>query len=434
MIGNATLDHSGKKGHKTLAGSRRGGTAGQSIRRYDSHGTDMADYTLKLFDRDLIRFSARDTGDTPEVSITDVDQEALPLMPLGMEVTDSGLARWLKHRKIPRNRAYIHSFLAKVGLSANSTLEIITISKGLSLNDSYWVVQDGFTKTFDQCNLYENRFSEVLAGIAFTGYGSSVRTSVRSSPEFTTNGMLPKCWRRQSGKVYLYKGGTEGASNTGNEPYSEFYACQIARMLGVNAIPYTLSRWKSKLCSRCELFTSKAVSFVPVGQIVKSGGMQAVIDYYATLDAACKDMLEDMIVLDAVIANTDRHFGNFGFLVDAATNTVKGPAPLFDHGNSLFNFASPKEEESEEAFLNFANAQGPVCYSNFFSAARLCVKPRHREGLRHLLGCKLKRHPRYNLSPKRLKLMETAIRQRASRLLDAKENVESELRFWQEKR
>ena len=80
----------------------------------------MPDYTLKLFDRDLIRFSARDTGDTPEVSITDVDQEALPLMPLGMEVTNSGLARWLKHRKIPRNRAYIHeqsvySFLSGKG-------------------------------------------------------------------------------------------------------------------------------------------------------------------------------------------------------------------------------------------------------------------------------------------------------------------------------
>ena len=26
----------------------------------------MADYTLKLFDRDLIRFSARDTGDMPD--------------------------------------------------------------------------------------------------------------------------------------------------------------------------------------------------------------------------------------------------------------------------------------------------------------------------------------------------------------------------------
>jgi len=161
----------------------------------------MADYILKHFDRELIRFIAKDTGDTPEVCITYIDKDALPLMPMGMDVTDSGLARWLKHRKIPRNRAHVHSFLAKLGMSVNGTLAIIEASKGLSLNDSYWVVREGFEKSFDQCNLYENKFSEILASIAFTGYGSSVRSSVASSPEFTTNGMLPKCWRRQSGKV-----------------------------------------------------------------------------------------------------------------------------------------------------------------------------------------------------------------------------------------
>ena len=143
---------------------------------------------------------------------------------MGMDVTDSGLARWLKYRKIPRNRAHAYSFLAKLGMAVNGTMAIIEVSKGLSLNDSYWGMREGFEKSFDQCKLYEDKFSEVLASVAITGYGSSIRSSVASSPEFTTNGMLPKCWRRQSGKVYLYKGGTEGASNTGNEPYSEFYA------------------------------------------------------------------------------------------------------------------------------------------------------------------------------------------------------------------
>jgi len=127
--------------------------------------------------------------------------------------------------------------------------------------------------------------------------------------------------------------------------------------------------------------------------------------------------LEDMLVFDAVIANTDRHFGSFGFLVDARTNTLAGPAPLFDHGNSLFNYASRMEVENKQAFLEFAEAQRPVCYNDFFSAAIPYVKPRHREGLRHLLEFKLKRHPRYNLEPKRLKLIETAIRQRVTRLL-----------------
>ena len=378
----------------------------------------MADYILKHFDKELLRFSATDTGDTPEVCITHIDEGTLPLLPLGMDVTNRGLARWLKHRKIPKNRAYIHSFLAKSGLSANGTMAIIEVSKGLSLNDSYWVVRDGFEKSFAQCNLYDNKFSEVLASIAFTGYGSSIRSSVASSPEFTTNGMLPKCWRRQVGKVYLYKGGTEGASNTGNEPYSEFYAWQVAEALGINAIPYTIAKWKSRVCSKCELFTSKDVAFVPVGNIVKSGGMQAVIEYYKTLGTAYTDALEDMLVFDAVIANTDRHFGNFGFLVNSKTNTLAGPAPLFDHGNSLFNYASRMEVESKLAFLDFAEAQRPVCYNDFFSEAQPCVRTRHRESLRHLLEFKLKKHSRYNLEPKRLKLIETAIRQRAARLLE----------------
>lgn len=111
------------------------------------------------------------------------------------------------------------------------------ICKGRSLNDCYWVVHEDDTATFAEVNLYENPFSNVLASLAFTGYGSSPRSSLRSSPEFTTNGMLPKCWRRIGGKVYLYKGGTVGASNAGFEPYSEYYAAQVAQTMGSAAFP-----------------------------------------------------------------------------------------------------------------------------------------------------------------------------------------------------
>lgn len=46
-----------------------------------------------------------------------------------------------------------------------------------------------------------------------------------------------------------------------------------------------------------------------------------------------------MVVFDAVIYNTDRHFGNFGVLVDGKTNKIIAQAPLFDHGNFLFDLA-----------------------------------------------------------------------------------------------
>lgn len=189
--------------------------------------------------------------------------------------TEAGLESWIRRRNIPKNRAFAGSFLAKSGLSANRPLGIISVSKGLSLTDSYWITEEGFEGTFEEYNLYENRFSRLLGNIAFTGYGSSVRSGFASSPEFTTNGMLPKCWCRVGGKIELYKGGTSGTSNTGFEPYLDFYAYQIAVAMGIKAVPYGLSKWNGILCLTCVLFTSKEFSFMPVRRIVKQGGFKA---------------------------------------------------------------------------------------------------------------------------------------------------------------
>lgn len=373
---------------------------------------------LRHFDMPLMRFSVLEDSITPEIQILWINEPKQKLLPLDLAPTPESLSKWLRHRTIPKNRAFVHNFLGKCGLSANRPVSIIRASKGLSLNDCYWVVEEGDTSTFAGSNLYDNPFSRILAQIAFTGYGSSVRSTFASSPEFTTNGMLPKCWRRAEGKVFLYKGGTSGASNTGNEPYSEFYAAQVAEVLGVKAIPYRLSRWKDQLCSVCELFTSKERAFMPVGRLVTSGGMQAVRAYYASLGPTYTNALADMLVLDAVICNTDRHFGNFGFLVDAEKNEIIAPAPLFDHGNSLFNFAGGDEFSSLNALRAYADTLAPCVYNDFIGAAKDVLAPRHRAGLRRLLEFKFRRHSRYNLPPQRLKLIEQLVQERARMLLE----------------
>ena len=375
-------------------------------------------YELKHFDTTLVRFSATEDTNTPEIKILWKNDAKKDLFPLDLELTEEGIAKWLKHRTIPKNRAYVHNFLSKCGLNINRPMTIIKVSKGLSLNDCYWVVEEGFEGTYDKFNLYDNRFSQVLALIAFTGYGSSIRTSLASCPEFTTNGMLPKCWRRKDGKIMLYKGGTSGASNTGNEPYSEYYAAQIAKVLGVNAIEYGLSQWKGELCSTCELFTSKEYSFLPVGRVVTSGGMKAVREYYEKLGQTFVDALNDMLVLDAIIMNTDRHFGNFGFIVDNKTNNIVAPAPLFDHGNALLNFAGRDDLESEKALREYADTLVPCVYDDFIGTAKKVLTNKHREGLRKLLEFKFKKNSRYNLPDKRLKMLEKMIQTRAKVLLE----------------
>ncbi len=374
-------------------------------------------YELRHFDTALMQFSATEDTSSPEIEILWLSDENKALLPLDMTTEVDSISHWLKKRTIPKNRAYVHSFLSKCGLNLNRPMSILSVSKGLSLNDCYWVVEEGFEGSFAEYNLYDNRFSRVLGLIAFTGYGSSVRTSLASCPEFTTNGMLPKCWRRDNGSIKLYKGGTSGASNTGNEPYSEFYAAQIAEILGINAINYGLSKWQGELCSTCELFTSKDYSYMPVGRLVTKGGMKAVREYYGSLGEEFVSALDDMLVLDAVICNVDRHFGNFGFLVDNRTNKIAAPAPLFDHGNSLFNLAGRDALISDDALSKYADTLMPCVYDDFIGTAKNILSNRHRESLRRLLDFRFKRHSRYNLDSKRITLIEGQIHKRTKELL-----------------
>lgn len=372
-------------------------------------------YILKQFDNDLLYFSMNNTNDGLQVHINSVNEKMKNQIPLDLEVDDNSLKRWLKKRTIPRNRAYVSNFLSKLGLNEKDTKGIIEICQGLSLNDSYWVVKEDCTDKFSDKNLYTNSFNTNIASIAFTGYGSYTRSSFRSSPEFTTNGMLAKSWRRIKGKVMLYKSGTEGFANSGLEPYSEFYASQVARKMELNHIDYNLSKWKGKLCSTCELFTNQDISFIPIGRLVKTGGIEAVIEYYKNLGDNYYQELIDMLVFDAVILNEDRHFGNFGLLVDSNTNQIIAPAPIFDNGLSLLCYAMDSDFKEINTYVS---TRLPATYQDFIGFVKPLMSNRQKDKLRKLINFKFDRKTRYKLLNKRLKQLEKIIQERVMLLLD----------------
>ncbi|WP_270525383.1 HipA domain-containing protein [Longibaculum muris] len=372
-------------------------------------------YILKHFDNDLLYFSMENTNDGLQVHITSFNENMKNHLPLDLEINDKSLKRWLEKRTIPRNRAYVSNFLSRLGLNEKDTKGIIEICQGLSLNDSYWVVKEDCKDLFADKNLYTNSFNTNIASIAFTGYGSYTRSSFRSSPEFTTNGMLAKSWRRIKGKVILYKSGTEGFANSGLEPYSEFYASQVAKTMELNHIDYDLSKWKGKLCSTCELFTSQNISFIPVGRLVKTGGIEAVIDYYKNLGEDYYQELIDMLVFDAVILNEDRHFGNFGLLVDSHTNKIIAPAPIFDNGLSLLCYAMDSDFNDINTYVS---TRLPATYQDFIGFVKPLMTSRQKDKLRKLINFKFDRNTRYKLSNKRLKQLEKIIQERVILLLE----------------
>lgn len=373
-------------------------------------------YVLRLYDTDLLSFTLSERGiEGLKAQIHSVKEEDRALFPLDLELTDDGLVKWLQRRVIPKNRAYVAEILKTFGLSVNDTKGIIDVCKGLSLNDSYWVVPQGFTGTFAQYNLYENRFSEILSLVAYTGIGQS-DAAFTTSPELTTNGMLPKAWRFIEGEgIYLYKGGTFGAANTGNEPYSEFYASQVAQAMGLDAVAYELENWKGILASRCKLFTDIDTSYIPIGRIVREGGLKACLEYYRQLGPEAYEQVRSMLVFDAVIYNEDRHFGNFGVLRDNHTGKVTGAAPVFDNGMSLFNFAMPEEFQDLDSY---AKTRGTAYGVSFESVCQEVMGPVQTRQLRNLIGFTFHRHPRLNWPEYRLEATERHLQKRVCQLLD----------------
>ena len=100
-------------------------------------------YTIRHFDLPLLTFEANmDSADTG-LHFIKVYEENRSFLPLNLTVSEDGVERWLRHRAIPKNRAYVDALLSKVGLSLNRPLGIITVCKGLSLNDCFWVDQGG---------------------------------------------------------------------------------------------------------------------------------------------------------------------------------------------------------------------------------------------------------------------------------------------------
>ena len=390
---------------------------------------DSAEYSLKLYDTELIRFSmTRGEGIDRSlgVKILEVNKKRNHLLPLELDLSADGvpaedsLLDWLRHRTVPKNRQGVGTILTSLGLAMSDLKGIIDVCMGLSLNDSYWVPQATFEGSFEEYNLYFNRFDEALSVIAYVGYGYPLK-SIGTTPELTTGGMLRKSWHYSSNKgIWLYKGGTEGFANAGNEPYSEFMASQIAQQMGLQAVVYELENWHGILASKCRLFTDYDTSYIPIGRVVKTGGIEACLKYYRELGENFYQELVSMLIFDAVIINEDRHFGNFGLLRDNHTGRIVSPAPIFDNGLSLLCYAMKQDFEDNISFRKYvASRTNPYGDGNqFMDLARRIIGPIQKAQLRRLIGFKFRESDLTNLPRWRVERLERLVRERVSELLE----------------
>lgn len=263
-------------------------------------------------------------------------------LPYGVKVKNkiadrAALNDWWVDRSIPASRSGIVRALEILNLS--STRMLLLRCFGLSLSDQYWIKPDGSDLSWSKINFFENGFSEDI-GDVLLGKTDKNGNFDFSSPDNTSDGCLKKRWKIVDGKRCLFKSGSNPFMQ---QPFNEVIASKIATRLDIPHVDYNIVWDDGVPYSVCEDFidvNTELVSAWRIMQMTKKDNSTSVYRHYINCCEVLgvKDIIrsvDQMIVLDYIIANEDRHQNNFGLTRNAESLEWIAAAPIFDSGSSL---------------------------------------------------------------------------------------------------
>lgn len=258
-----------------------------------------------------------------------------------MNKTTADIIKWWAGRRIPASR--INAF----DIGSDNIRDIIGRDDlsylpekcfGLSLSDQYWINPISSPLKWNDINFFENEFSEDMGKMIFDGIVSENPDMV--SPDNTSDGKIRKKWKIIDGKRCLLKGYSLPYMQ---EPFNEKIASALCRRLNIsNYTDYSLAFDKNGPFCICENFITPDTEYVTAESVMRLHNRDNV-SLYSHYIKICeeleikdiRDRIDEMLVVDYIIGNYDRHFRNFGLIRNVETLEFKGTAPIFDTGTSL---------------------------------------------------------------------------------------------------
>ena len=249
---------------------------------------------------------------------------------------------WCSSRVLPQNRKYAKEVLNCIGAKQAATdrdRAAIAISyHGLSLTDVYWIKWNRENLNFADLSLFRHSLSGAFADVSLNGRSLTVQNAELLAPndaagDVGTQGVAPKAWIRENGSFYLLKDGDERDVN------AELLASKIARCFRTESVSYESDDFEGRPVSRSRIVTSEQKSLV---------SMESV-DLYCVNHELDRDVFvlkkdayayHMMNLIDYLVGNTDRHWGNWGFLVNNETNKLEKLYPLMDFNKSFLSYDS----------------------------------------------------------------------------------------------
>ena len=243
---------------------------------------------------------------------------------------------WCASRVLTLDRTYAKEILNSIGVSQAVTdkerAQIALSYRCASLTDVFWVKLKDECITFREINLYDNHLDNTFIDIALRGKQYSVQNE-HLAKDLSTNGCFPKAWQRTENGFRLLKDGS------GDAVQRELLASQICRCFDVSQILYEEDFFDGEKVAVSDIITSKDYSIV---------SMEAFEIYLQNHDKDAKKFIIKldkknyymMNIVDYLIGNTDRHWGNWGVFVDNSNNKPVCLHKLMDFNHAFHAYDS----------------------------------------------------------------------------------------------
>ena len=247
---------------------------------------------------------------------------------------------WCSSRLLTLDRKHAKEIMNNIGAIQSPTDKdraMIAISyRALSLMDVFWVKTKDDKKTFSEISLYNHSLSDAFVDVSLRGKNLTLENAELipeqdPAADIGTPGVAPKAWIRREGQFYLLKDGDE------RDVEAELLASKIADCFDIDHVSYEESYFHETRVSKCKIITSEEKSIVPMEfiEIYCVNRDMDRMEFTLKKDAYSYYMMN---IIDYLIGNTDRHWGNWGFWVDNKTNKVMKLHPLMDYNKAFLSY------------------------------------------------------------------------------------------------
>ena len=244
---------------------------------------------------------------------------------------------WCATRLLTLDRKYAKEILNSLGMKQAVTdkdrAEIAISYHALCLTDVYWVRELRENVTFAEINLFDHSLSDAFVDVALRGrpltaQNAELLDKYDSAGDLATAGVAPKAWVRRDGVFWLIKDGDP------REVEAELTASRIARCFDVAQVLYEPEEYQGQIVSSSRLMTTKDRSIVPMEfvDVYAANNDREAMDYVYRYDLRSYCMMN---IVDYLVGNTDRHWGNWGFWVDNHSNRLEKLHPLMDFNRAF---------------------------------------------------------------------------------------------------